>query len=439
MMPKRPSGNARLTSHSAGTSLATHLELFGPLDVNWQPGTPDAALRDLTTRSGLRGRGGGWFPTGRKMDALVDGGSDKPPCLVANAMESEPASHSDAWLLSANPHLVFDGMQIAAQSIGARRATLAIHEGHSAESVVREALADRNADAVPIDLAILKSHYVSSEESALAQGVGGDLAIPVYGLRPHEYGVDGNPTMVNNAETLAHLALIARWGADWFREVGTPDAPGTALLSAGGAFVQPGVYEAPLGEASTNVVEIAGGLVDVPIAFLIGGYGGHWVSAEEFLSTSWDPEDLRVRGLNLGAGVLWALPAENCGLIGTARIATYMAGESAGQCGPCRFGLSELADRLTQLALRRDVADNLQAVEALLPLVTRRGGCAHPDGVARLIGSAIDVFAEEIAEHAAGRCMSADDPEVTFPIPEVRERPAPLPDRSWRPITTGSR
>ena len=106
--------------------------------------------------------------------------------------------------------------------------------------------------------------------------------------------------MVNNAETLAHLALIARWGADWFREVGTPDAPGTALLSAGGAFVQPGVYEAPLGEASTNVVEIAGGLVDVPIAFLIGGYGGHWVSAEEFLSTSWDPEDLRVRGLNLG-------------------------------------------------------------------------------------------------------------------------------------------
>ena len=438
MMPKRPSGNARLTSHSAGTSLATHLDLFGPLDVNWQPGTPDAALRDLTTRSGLRGRGGGWFPTGRKMDALANGGSDKPPCLVANAMESEPASHSDAWLLSANPHLVFDGMQIAAQSIGARRATLAIHEGHSAESVVREALADRNADAVPIDLAILKSHYVSSEESALAQGVGGDLAIPVYGLRPHEYGVDGNPTMVNNAETLAHLALIARWGADWFREVGTPDAPEQRCYPPEvHSFSQ---VSTKLRSARPRPMSLRSRAdSSMPIAFLIGGYGGHWVSAEEFLSTSWDPEDLRVRGLNLGAGVLWALPAENCGLIGTARIATYMAGESAGQCGPCRFGLSELADRLTQLALRRDVADNLQAVEALLPLVTRRGGCAHPDGVARLIGSAIDVFAEEIAEHAAGRCMSADDPEVTFPIPEVRERPAPLPDRSWRPITTGSR
>jgi NADH:ubiquinone oxidoreductase subunit F (NADH-binding) len=216
---------------------------------------------------------------------------------------------------------------------------------------------------------------------------------------------------VHNVETLAHMALIARFGAEWFRAVGTAGEPGSALVTLSGAVRRPGIYEIPLGLPLHELLAWAGGPSEPLAAFLIGGYAGAWVAAEDARSLALLDSDLRTVGASLGARAIFALPESVCGIVETARVTRYLAGESAGQCGPCVHGLRAIAGALEQLASgTADRRSRDPRLDRWLNLVKGRGACRHPDGAARLVESALRVFAAESERHGRGSCSGTAGP-----------------------------
>ena len=249
--------NARLLAGVATRIAPTydqHLALHGPLD-------PRGDLTDELDRAGLRGRGGAAFPTGTKLRAVAEAGGR--PLVVANAVEGEPVSGKDRALLRVAPHLVLDGAVAACRALGARDAIVAIGDRTGRErAMVEAAIAQRGRKdgRVTLRTAAVESRFVAGEETALVRALGGREAKPsLKPPYPFERGLDGAPTLVANAETLAHVALIARFGAGWFRSAGTSESPGTALVTIGGAVVQPGVHEIELG-TTLDQVQITGPL-----------------------------------------------------------------------------------------------------------------------------------------------------------------------------------
>jgi NADH:ubiquinone oxidoreductase subunit F (NADH-binding) len=367
-----------------------------------------ARVIELVESSGLRGRGGASFPTGQKLRAVAEHGR---AVVVANGCEGEPVSAKDKVLLRRVPHLVLDGAAIASATVGADMAFITIAEGAGRERLALErAVAEREyrrLDRVAIQIVSVPDRFVAGEETALVNFLNGGPAKPTFTPpRPFERGVRGRPTLVQNVETLASLALICRYGPVWFRELGTQEQPGTALVTLEGAVRRRGVYEIPIGLPLAELLDLAGG-VTVPIqAFLIGGYFGTWVAAEDALPLSLSDAGLAGVGARLGAGTIVALPSTTCGVVETALLARYLAGESAGQCGPCIHGLDALATAVESLAGPRHLsnADDRQHVRRWAGQVYGRGACRHPDGAARLIESALAVFADELARHASGKC-----------------------------------
>jgi NADH:ubiquinone oxidoreductase subunit F (NADH-binding) len=197
------------------------------------------------------------------------------------------------------------------------------------------------------------------------------------------------------------MALVARHGPASFRAAGSPEAPGTSLVTVSGAVEHPGVYEIAMGTPVGAVVDRARPTSDVH-AVLTGGFGGSWVPAAA-LGTAYAPRALAAVGGVVGAGVLVVLTHGACGIAETARVARYMAGESAGQCGPCVFGLPSVADDLELLASGRADDAVLARLELRVASVEGRGACRHPDGVARMVRSALSVFRSDAAAHAARR------------------------------------
>jgi NADH:ubiquinone oxidoreductase subunit F (NADH-binding) len=235
--------------------------------------------------------------------------------------------------------------------------------------------------------------------------------------------VHGRPTLVDNVETLAHLALIVRFGPDWFRAQGTPDSPGTVLVTVGGAVTRPGVYEVALGTPIGEILALGGAAQadlasdDAPRAVLVGGYGGGWLPLPRAEGVPLAHADLRAAGASLGVASAVALPAAACGVVETARIARYLAGESARQCGPCMFGLPAVAGDLWVLAQGNgDQRGALARLRRRLPLLPGRGACGHPDGFARLVHGALAVFGDDFDDHARGRpCRWAGRPVLPVP------------------------
>ncbi len=409
----------------APSSLAEHLSEFGDLPNTRRERSASAgALIEQVELSGLRGRGGGWFPTATKLRAVVESSasrrrvsSGRRPVVIGNAMEGEPASHKDAVLLAASPHLVLDGISAAAEAIGATDAFIAIHRGSPLVQGLIDALEERRAaglDRRPILLVTPPARYVASEESALSHWVGSGVATPTHGQRPFQRGADGRPTLVQNVETLAHLALIARFGGAWYRHEGVSTAPGTTLVTVGGAVRLPGVIEAPTGTTVADLVARCGGATEPVRAYLTGGYGGAWVGEDGFGQIAWDPESVRDAGGVVGASVLWLMPASACPLHEVARVSAWMAGESAGQCGPCVYGLASVAKDVRLLATRRAGPDDMAQLERRLGLVRNRGGCKHPDGVSRFVATALSTFDDEVRMHLDGKC-SASGGSTGFP------------------------
>ena len=301
------------------TGLGDHEQLYGPLPLPTRSPRPGRSGRqrperliDVVDRSGLTGRGGAGFPTGRKMRtvaALAGGARKGRAVVVANGAESEPASCKDRLLLTRVPHLVLDGITLAAYAVGADEAHLVVH-GQEADLMasLEAAVADRETlgvDPVPIQIDGIPGRYVSSEQSAIVNYLSGGPGKPTFSPpRPHERGVKGRPTLVNNVETLAHLALIARYGDGWFRGIGPPSAPGSTLVTVGGAVARPGVYEIEMGTPVGQVVMLAGGPSEPLQALLVGGYFGAWLPACTRLAGADDPRGpaRRRRGDGCGHG-----------------------------------------------------------------------------------------------------------------------------------------
>jgi NADH:ubiquinone oxidoreductase subunit F (NADH-binding) len=413
------------------TGLAEHEQLYGPLPLpavsphRGRTGPQPRRLIEVIERSGLTGRGGAGFPTGRKMRSVAT--ARGRAVVVANGAESEPASCKDRLLLTRAPHLVLDGITLAAYAVGADEAHLVVH-GNEAELMdsLEDAAADRDTlgiDPVPILITGIPGRYVSSEQSSIVQYLSGGPAKPTFSPpRPHERGVKGRPTLVNNVETLAHLALIARYGDGWFRGIGPPAEPGSALVTVGGAVNRPGVYEIEMGTPIGHVVTLAGGPSERLQAVLAGGYFGAWLPADLAWPVPMTHPDLRAVGGAMGAGMVIALPVTSCALAETARVVSYLAEESAAQCGPCMFGLPALADTLIELAYQGGWGRAVKAIATLLPLIEQRGACRHPDGVTQLVRSALTTFAADARWHdQRGPCHGVSRAPM-LPIPADEER-----------------
>jgi NADH:ubiquinone oxidoreductase subunit F (NADH-binding) len=375
--------------------------------------------------AGLTGRGGAAFPVHRKLQAVLDasGKRRRTPAVIANGAESEPASEKDATLLWLSPHLVLDGLQLAAEAVGADTAILYTHVNreHDVGSRLKEALQARQAagvDRVPVQLAQAPARFLSGQETALVNHLSGGPAIPTF-MPPRitERGLRGGPTLVQNAETLAHLALIARKGPRWFRSVGTDAEPGSMLATIRRADGRPRISEIPLGIPLKDLT----GEVSPDSAVLIGGYHGTWLTGSEARTLTLDNRSLAQAHARVGAGIVITLPPDRCGLVETASVVRYLALESAGQCGPCLNGLPRIAAALAEIARGRARPQAIADVERWSGLVTGRGACHHPDGTTRFVRSALRTFAAEVDRHQRGRC-SATVTRPFLPVPKDAAR-----------------
>ena len=396
-------------------SLADHEQLYKPTDNV-------ANLINELAASGLAGRGGAAFPTIRKVQLLRHQRGHK--YVVVNGMEGEPAAHKDNRLLSINPHLVLDGAEMLASMIGASRIAICVaRDNPTVVNHVERAIherARRNLRGPGIDLHTPPWRYVAGEESALVHWLDDHESLPQYRPdRPHILRIGRGPTLVDNAETCANVGLIGRYGAEWFRSLGTPRHPGSVVVSVTGAVARPQVLEVNLGSPISSILATAGADPQ-PQAVLLGGYGGAWLRADQ-IGTPYCNEALAPLSLSVGSGVVAVLPRQACGVAEAHRVVRWMAHESARQCGPCAFGLPALAEDL--LTVVRGGRDGVAAIARLgdrCSVIDGRGACRHPDGVVRFVRSSIDVFSADIDNHLRGApCAAARSSHHFLTVPAL--------------------
>jgi NADH:ubiquinone oxidoreductase subunit F (NADH-binding) len=393
--------------HAAGSrplTLAQHEEVFA---------TTQRAAMQLSEldASGLTGRGGAAFPTARKARLIREQrGHNK--FVVVNAMEGEPASHKDRTLLSTHPHLVLDGAEHLASIVGAKNIAVCVaRDEATVVNHVERAIHERSRRSLrgpKLELHTPPWRYVAGEESALVHWLDDNESLPQYRpTRPHILRIGHAPVLVDNVETCANVGLIGRYGAAWFRGLGTVESPGSTLVSVTGAVERPTVLEVALGTPLRVILESANADPD-PQALLLGGYGGSWLAASH-LDLNYCNEDLARASASTGAGVIVVLPRSACGIVETLRVVRWMANESARQCGPCAFGLPAIAEDLNHLAHpSRDPMSAYKRLEERLGEIDGHGACRHPDGVVRFVRSALATFAQDFSAHAhASACAGS--------------------------------
>ena len=391
-------------------SLAQHEEVFA------SPRSAGSLLEELEA-SGLTGRGGAAFPTARKARLIREQrGHNK--FVVVNAMEGEPASHKDLTLLSTHPHLVLDGAEYLASIVGAQNIAVCVaRDNPTVVNHVERALHERTRRSLrgpKLEMHTPPWRYVAGEESALVHWLDDNESLPQFRpTRPHVLRIGHAPVIVDNAETCANMGLIGRYGAAWFRGVGTANSPGSALVSVTGAVERPTVLEVALGTPLRVILKSASADPD-PQALLLGGYGGSWLEGSH-LDLGYCNEALAPQGVSTGAGVIVVLPRSACGIVETLRVVRWMANESARQCGPCAFGLPAIAEDLNHLAHpSRDPLSAHKQLEERLGQIDGHGACRHPDGVVRFVRSALVTFAEDFSRHANGSACAGSRANVHY-------------------------
>jgi NADH:ubiquinone oxidoreductase subunit F (NADH-binding)/ferredoxin len=407
-MPALPSvtriGQARITAgldRHARLDLETHRAEFGPLPALTAPD-----LITIASQVDLRGRGGAAFPVARKLRAVqaATGGRKRRAVIVVNAAEGEPGSLKDQMLLCRSPHLVLDGALIAAWALGAREIIIAVagdgpHQRSIAEAVAADGAVRRLTRVVSVP-----DRFVSGESGALVNALNGKSALPPgTKVKASDGGVYGLPTLLSNAETFAQLAVLAMLGPAGYASAGLASEPGTVLLTVSGSVTRPSIVEVPTGVPLGHVLDICG--ASLPRGVLTGGYHGMWLTPEVAYQVPVSRAGLAAAGGTLGAGVVLVLGAGTCPLGEVSRVASYLAMQSSGQCGPCKLGLPSLARSLAAITAGAGGVDDLEAVRRSANGVRGRGACAHPDGTANFVISAIDAFSADLSEHMfRGRC-----------------------------------
>jgi NADH:ubiquinone oxidoreductase subunit F (NADH-binding) len=389
-----------------------HLAQWGAL--SWR--NTRASLLDDLEASGLVGHGGAWFPVATKWRS-VRGGVLRRPVVVANAAEGEPASSKDELLMACLPHLVLDGASAAGVALDAGR--VVVYVPRHLVATVSRAVAERRRyriDPVEIEVVEAPDAFLSGQESAVVSALNLDAPLPTFqGVVPvRNRGVSGKPTLVQNVETLAQVALVARFGAAWFRGLGSEQYPGTMLLTVHGRGQGPRIVESPLNARLGDVLGLSPQEASRYQGVLLGGYGGGWLPISTALDLPVNEQVVRTYGSSLGAGIVAFLPVEACPLAESARVVRYLDQQKAGQCGPCVYGLGDMAELSTALAVQpTTLGGHLQPLLDACNLVDGRGACRHPDGAARFVRSTLRVFSDEVTAHLRrGPCRYVGAPSV---------------------------
>lgn len=396
---------------------ADHLARVGPRPA----GAP--WLIDALEESGLTGHGGGHFPVGRKWRSLQQ--ASQVGTVVVNGSESEPLSAKDATLLRQRPHLVLDGLHCAIEAVGARQGVVWLHAADAyTRRVVEGAILERRSagtSEAETVVAAGPNTYLAGESSAIIRGLSGGPVLPTFrGLRRPADRAERPATLVHNVETLARVAMAARectFSDSRPRLECFAPGPLTSLLTVLTHYDRQ-VIEVP---SSTTlraaVARTSWPATLVPTSVLLGGYGAVFAPWNDVAEIEVNEPAMRRAGRTLGAGIVAPLPGRACGVAETARIAGYLASNSARQCGPCMFGLPALAESLDVLRTGSARRGELRRLAADLQAVRGRGACHHPDGATRLVTSALETFDSDFAEHARGRpCNFAGSSVIPVPV-----------------------
>lgn len=382
--------------------LAGHLSLLGSAEPYF--GSIHHLKRQLAETE-IYGRGGAAFPLSKKIEAYQR--FSGPLVIVANGTESEFLSRKDAALLARHPHLVIDGLTILATSLGASTGYIHLKHGNSRlRSIVTEALEERSGfDPIKIEISVTNPSvgYPSGVESAVISAADGSGGKPIFlPERPIARGIKRRPTLVSNVETLAQLALMARFGAKWYSGIGSDSESGSRLLTITNSAGRSVVVEVEVG---INVFELLEALsidLDSASSVLLGGYFGRLIHPGQLKDLVVSAPVLKNMGLGLGAGVIAV--SSSCPLVESSRIITYLASQSSGQCGPCFNGLPELAKLWDTLSRTPKSATVLDEINRIGALIMGRGGCAMPDGAVILSKSSLTYFKSELDIHRQGGC-----------------------------------
>lgn len=377
------------------------------------------ALLDEVRQAGVLGRGGAAFPLAVKLATVRAAGlRGLDTVLVANGEEGEPASVKDRWLLSNRPHLVLDGLRLAARIAGARHAHVYVSDARAAEAV-QTALDELPADAldgVTVGIRTVEPGYVAGEETAAVRAINGGPAKPTdKPPRPFEQGVGGLPTLVSNVETLANLPFVHRHGAAEYRMVGTDGSPGTFLATITGGGRGPGLYELPHGTALSAVLTQHGVDGERVRGALMGGYFAGLLD-RRVRDVALDHETLRALGSGLGCGAVSVLTDE-CPVAVAASVLSYFDRENAGQCGSCFNGTAAMAAAATALRDGTASDDDLARLQRWSVVLRGRGACATLDAATNIAASLLALFPDEVARHLGNQCQDCGTSAFTAQRP----------------------
>lgn len=391
-------GPALLAGLSDGPSLAAHRHRYGAV-----PEIDLETLVELVGRTGVRGRGGAAFPFATK---LATAARRRRSIVVVNLAEGEPASAKDSALALTRPHLVLDGAVATARALGSRGVHLVL-PGERPETgrAMEQAVAERE-DRIRISVHTASDSFVAGQARAVLELMSGRPNLPVTAWSPESVsGHGGRPTLLSNAETWAQVGLLVLGGATAYRRLGTPVEPGSTLLTLSGPGAPPEVHEVAFGTPWTEVLRPLRARDEI----LVGGFHGTWTRWEDLSAMTVSPAGMIAAGTPLGAGVVHVPGPGTCPLAFTSAVVDYLAGQTAGRCGPCFNGLPALALELRAVTQGRD---SVARIEQLTQLVARRGACAHPDGTVRLVHSALQVLEDEVTAHLQGRCRIHETKDV---------------------------
>jgi NADH-quinone oxidoreductase subunit F len=386
-------------------------------------GIPPADVIHEVTAAGLRGRGGAGFPTGKKWSFTRDC-SEQPRYVVLNGGEDEPGSKKDRLLLEKLPHLVIEGLILAAYGIGAGKAYIYVNQQYEAAlESVREALSEAKAAGywgervlgsdfnLEIAIAEAPPNYVAGEDTAALEVIEGKPPLPRQKPPfPATVGLFGKPTTVNNVETLANIPPIIDKGAAWYRSFGTADSPGTMIFSLGEEVPRPGIYELPFGTPLRFLIEECGGGLKSGRkikAILPGGPSSAFLPADK-IDVALDHNSVREAGSSIGCGVVRIFGEGECVVEETLRIAEFFARESCGQCPACRMETNMLATMLRKVQQGQGGAAIMDQFSKVITFNKGKGFCNLINMPGPPIESAVRLFPGDFEAHLSrGRCAAS--------------------------------
>jgi NADH-quinone oxidoreductase subunit F len=381
-------------------------------------GSSPADVQLLVKDANLRGRGGAGFPTGVKWGFVPAGEEAGHIYLVCNADEMEPGTFKDRYLMELDPHLLIEGMLIAAYAIQADRAYVFLRgEYHEPYRQLSRALADATAKGYvgerifgsefSVELGIHRSggRYICGEETALLNALEGKRAQPrTKPPFPPASGAWGRPTIVNNVETLCNVPGIVRHGVDWFRDLGRGDDAGTKLYGVSGRVKRPGLWELPIGTPIREIIEQhAGGMQDgyTLRGILPGGASTDFLVPEEHMDLPMDYGSIQAAGSRMGTGTMILMDDSICPVALSINLQHFFAQESCGFCTPCREGIPWLEQLLIDLEEGRGQPGDMELLDRNASFIGAPGNtfCLHATGAMEPLLSALKYFREDFEAH----------------------------------------